>query len=119
MTTPSADKGNRFEQVIVAYFRDEFGSHVCRPRAGARHDLGDIAGIPDWTFELKAYADLAAAVRAGLIDLSVEQFAAGTTHGGVIIKRRGVSDPARQLFVCELRAAVPLIRETARWERAS
>lgn len=120
MTTRSARKGNHFEgQCIVPYLRDQFGPHISRPRAGAAHDLGDIAGIPDWTFEVKNYVDIARAVRDGLADLAVEQANAGTTYGAVIVKRVGKTDPARQLFVCELGAAVPLIRETARWEALS
>lgn len=117
MTTPSARKGAHFEgQVIVPYLRDQFGPHLSRPRAGAARDLGDVAGVPDWTFELKAYTDLMRAVREGLADLAVEQANAGTTHGALIVKRRGVTDPAKQLFVMELGAAVPVIRETARWD---
>lgn len=117
MTTRSARKGNTFEsQLIVPYLRDQFGPHISRPRAGAAHDLGDIAGIPDWTFEAKNYTDLMRAVRDGLADLEVEQTNAGTRYGALIVKRRGTTDPARQLFVCTLGNAVPFIRETARWE---
>lgn len=117
MTSPSAQKGNDFEsRLILPYFRDQFGRHVSRPRSGAARDLGDLAGVPGWTFELKCYADLARAVRDGLAELAVEQANAGTPYGGLIVKRRGSTDPARQLFLCELGAAVPLIRETAHWE---
>jgi hypothetical protein len=119
VTTRSARKGNAFEgQVIVPYLRDQFGAHISRPRAGAAHDLGDIAGIPDWTFEVKNYVDVMRAVRDGLTDLAVEQANAGTGYGAVIVKRVGKTDPSRQLFVMELGAAIPLIRETARWDLA-
>jgi hypothetical protein len=116
VTNRSAAKGDAFERLIISYLRDEFGNHLSRPRAGATHDLGDIAGIPDWSFELKCRADLHDAVRLGLNDLAIEQANAGTTYGAVIVKRVGKTDPARQLFVCELGAAIPLIRETARWD---
>jgi hypothetical protein len=117
VTTPSAAKGNAFEgQVIVPYLRDQFGPHISRPRAGAAHDLGDIAGIPGWTLELKNYTDLMRAVRDGLADLDVEQANAGTRYGAVIVKRRGKTDPGEQLFVMRLRDAIEVIRETAHWE---
>lgn len=117
MTTRSARKGNHFEgQVIVPYLRDQLGPHLSRPRAGAARDLGDIAGVPGWTFELKAYTDLTRAVRDGLADLAIEQANAGTPYGAVIVKRVGKTDPAKQLFVMELGPAVQVIRETARWD---
>jgi hypothetical protein len=116
VTTPSARKGNNFERAIVDYLRDQFGAHLSRPRAGAAHDLGDVAGIPGWTLELKCYTNLARAVTDGLHDLHVEQANAGTPYGAVIVKRVGKTDPARQLVVMELGAAIPVIRETATWE---
>ena len=115
MTSPSARKGDVFERAVVGYLRDQFGPHLTRPRAGARSDRGDIAGIPGWTFELKCYTDLARAAREGLAELAVEQATAGTPYGAVILKRFGVTAPARQLVVMELATAVPVIRETATW----
>lgn len=116
MTTRSARKGSTFERQIVDHLRGEFGAHLSRPRAGAAHDLGDIAGIPGWTLELKAFADLARGAREGLADLAVEQANAATPYGAVILKRRGTTDPTRQLFLMELGPAVAVIRETAHWD---
>lgn len=116
MPSASARKGNTYESsCLLPYLRDQFGPQVTRPRAGGIHDRGDFAGIPDWTFEAKCYGDTLRAIRNGLADLVLEQAHAGTRYGGVIVKRVGVTDPARQLFVMELGAAVPVIRETAAW----
>lgn len=114
MTSRQQAKGDAFERSIVNYFRDEFGAHITRPKSGAEHDRGDIAGIPGWTFELKCYTDPLRAIREGLAELAVEQANTGTRHGLVVVKRRGVTDPAQQLAVMPLGSMVPLIRET--WE---
>ena len=116
MTTPSARKGSNFERSIVGYLRDWFGSHLSRPRAGAAKDLGDLAGLPGWTIEIKAYTDVARAIREGLAELDVEKANAGTPYGAVIVKRVGKTDPAEQLFLMRLGDAIPLIRETAHWD---
>ncbi len=116
MTTPSARKGNNFERLVVTYLRDQFGAHLSRPRCGAAKDLGDIAGVPGWTFEAKSYANLTSGIREGLKDLEVEQANAGTPYGAVILKRHGTTDPTRQLFLMELGPATQIIRETATWD---
>lgn len=115
--TPAAIKGDTFEgRLLLPYLRDEFGGQVARPRTSGINDIGDFTGIPGWTFEAKNYVDLARAVRDGLADLDAEQANAGTTYGAVIVKRHGKTDPAEQLFIMRLGAAVPLIRETAHWD---
>lgn len=112
MTSPQARKGDSFERQLVGWLRDQLGGHITRPRAGARHDRGDIAGIPHFTFEAKAYTDVKRAIREGLPELARERAAAGTPYGALIVKRFGVSDPAAQLVVMRLDDLVPLIRET-------
>ena len=112
MTSKQQAKGDNFERSIVGLFRDEFGAHITRPKSGAEHDRGDIAGVPGWTFELKCYTDMLAGIRNGLADLTVEQVNTGTRYGAAIVKRRGVTDPAQQLAVMTVGALVPLIRET-------
>jgi hypothetical protein len=116
VTTPSARKGGTMERSIVGYLRDWFGAHLSRPRAGAAKDLGDVAGIPGWTFEIKAYTDVMRAIREGLTELDVEKANAGTRYGAVIVKRVGKTDPGEQLFIMRLRDAIPIISETASWE---
>lgn len=113
MGTRSNAKGSNFERLLVDYFRCEFGQHITRPRAGARHDRGDLAGVPRWTLEAKNYADLARGAREGLADLAVEQVNAGTPYGAVILKRHGKGAAADQLFMMRLGDAVPLIRLSA------
>lgn len=111
MPSRSAAKGAAFERLIVTYLRAELSApHLTMPRAGARHDRGDIAGVRHWTFQAKAYADVARGLREGLADLAVEQANTGTLFGGVLLKRIGRTDPAEQVLAMRLGDAVPLIR---------
>jgi Holliday junction resolvase len=112
MVTPSSAKGAAFERLIIDYLRQHCGAHLARPRAGAARDLGDVAGIPGWTLEIKCRTDLHEAVSRGLRELALEQANAGTPHGALVVKRRGVGAPERQLFVTELGTALPLILST-------
>lgn len=118
MSTSAARKGNGFESTLLSYLRAQLGPQVTRPRPGEPHDRGDFGGVPGWTLEAKCYADQLRAIREGLADLAVEQANAGTRYGAVIVKRRGIVDPARQLFVMELGQALPLVAASAeQWER--
>lgn len=117
MTSPSARKGDTFERSTVDYLRTHLGAHLTRPRPGAIHDRCDIAGITDWTLEVKCYTDTLRAIRDGLADLAAGMANTHTRHGAVIVKRRGITDPARQLFVTELGLAVPLIHATSTTQR--
>jgi hypothetical protein len=108
MKTAAHAKGDRFEREIVDYLREHLGAQVARQRV-TTEDRGDICGVVGWTLELKNYADTLRAIRDGLSDLEREQAHAGTPLGAVIIKRRGVTDPARALFVMELGNALPVL----------
>ena len=108
MTTPAARKGASFERLIRDYLR-ACGLPIERIPAGMVADRGDLSGLEQWTFELKAYRDLHRAVRDGLADLAVEQANADTPYGAVIVKRTGTTDPGSQLVVMELYQLVALI----------
>ena len=101
MTNRAKAKGTAFESLVRDYFR-RAGVAAERMPAGAREDRGDLAGVTDWTLECKSYADMGRAVRDGLADLEREQGYAGSRYGAVIYKRRGHTDPGRQLVVMEL-----------------
>lgn len=103
-------RGSRFEVSVVQYLRDH-GFQAHRTLAGATVDRGDIAGVPDVTFELKAYSNVTRAVADGLRDLEVEQANADTPYGAVIAKRPRVTDPGRQLAVMELWQLVALLKK--------
>ena len=109
MTNRAKAKGTAFESLVRDYLRGH-GIPAERMPAGAANDRGDLAGVPGWTLELKNYADGARAVRDGLADLEREQAAADTPYGAVIYKRRGTTDPGRQLVVMELWQFVGLVK---------
>jgi hypothetical protein len=46
-------------------------------------------GLPDFTIEVKNYANVTTGVAAGLADSTREQANAGTTHGAAMIRRPG------------------------------
>jgi hypothetical protein len=115
--TSAARKGDYYEsQVLLPYLRDQFGPQVVRPRTSGEHETGDFGGIPGWTFQAKCYGDMLRGIRDGLAGLERQMAVTGTPYGGLIVKRVGKAAPERQLFVMELDVAVPVIRETARWE---
>lgn len=89
MTSPSRAKGKRGELDAVGALRALGYPARRRLLNGRRDDQGDIDGVPFTTVEVKSHADLAAAIREGLNDLSREQEAAGTPYGAVFIRRRG------------------------------
>lgn len=101
MTNPAKRKGSAFEATVRDYLRS-CGLPLERIPAGMKDDRGDLAGLPDWTLELKAYTDTTRALRDGFADLEREQANADTPFGAVITKRRGVTDPGRQLVHMEL-----------------
>lgn len=110
MTSRQAIKGGIFERSVFAYLSDQLGACVVRPRV-TTDDVGDIHVHPLLVLEVKNYTDLARAVRTALSELPRERAAAGLPHGAVVVKRHGKADPARQLVVMELDAAVALWRE--------
>jgi hypothetical protein len=115
--TATARKGDHFEGgVLLPYLRDQLGAQVCRPRTSGHGEIGDFAGIPDWTFQAKAYTDMLRAIREGLDGAAAQRLVAGTTYAAAIVKRPRITAPERQLLVMELGWGIPLIRETARWE---
>lgn len=115
MPNRNAEKGSRFERDLIDYLRVELGDHLTRPRCGATDDRGDIAGVPGWTIEAKAWKDPWKAIAQGLLELEVEQGNTGTRHGLLIVKRPRVAAPERQLAVMSLGAAVTVMRDSARW----
>lgn len=94
MTTPSARKGSAFEVAVVNGLR-RFWPGVCRIRAGAARDFGDLGGLPGGLVaELKneKRTDLAGWWR----EAETEMHNAGATRAVVIHKRRGNIDPLEQ-----------------------
>jgi hypothetical protein len=44
-------------------------------------------------------ADVARAINEGITELEMEKFNAGTAHGVLVLKRRGISDPGNWIAV--------------------
>lgn len=109
MPNNARDRGLKFEREIRDYLRS-LGLPVERIPPGMREDRGDLSGLADVCVEIKAYKDTSRAIREGLAELEVEQANAGAAYGLVVVKRRGVADPGRQLVIQELWQAVALLQ---------
>ena len=111
MTTPSKRKGDKGEREAAGILADLLGLPVRRKLgAGRKDDEGDLEGVPDWTLEVKNYADLATGINEGLRDLEREQANAGSTFGAVLVRRRG----GRWIAVMDLEGLATVMRETLR-----
>lgn len=108
---PAKAKGDAAEREVAALLADLLGLPVRRKLgAGRADDEGDLEGVPDWTLEVKNYADLARAINDGLGDLEREQVNAGTTFGAVLVRRRG----GRWVAVMDLPGLATVMRELLR-----
>ncbi len=86
MTNPSKQRGTAFETAVCDYLRTHGHPNAERKAMQGANDCGDITGITNWTFELKAERrlDLAGA----LAEAQLERTNAGTAWCAAIIKRR-------------------------------
>ena len=101
-------KGTAAETGLRQHLRAN-GIRAERIPAGAEHDRGDLLAHPDWTIEVKAYANPARAISEGLADLRVEQANAGTRYGAVVVRRPGKPDPADWAVVVPMSTFVTLL----------
>lgn len=78
--------GTSWESALVEFFRER-GHNVLRPAQKGNKDIGDIVGVPNWTFEAKNTARLDF---AGAIDEAKREAEnAGTIWYAALVKRRG------------------------------
>jgi hypothetical protein len=112
VANPSKAKGDWFERLMLNHWREHLGQHLTRPLPGAEHDRGDLAGIPNWTIQLKCFASIADAVGKGLKGLAVQQANGQTRYGAVVCKRRGFTRPEDQLVVMTVETFTLVLRET-------
>jgi hypothetical protein len=49
--------------------------------------------------EVKSMADVARAINEGITELEMEKANAGTSHGVLVLKRRGITDPGEWLAI--------------------
>lgn len=122
MSNPSKRKGSDAEIRLLAWLHQNGHKDAVRnPPAGSK-DVGDLTCdtfefgddlCPDCGFfspedvdcviEVKSFKDVAAALRQGVAELDVEMGNAGTAHGVLVVKRRGVSDPGEWYAVRKVR----------------
>jgi hypothetical protein len=55
--------------------------------------------VLDVVVEVKNMADVARAINEGLAELDAEKANAGTSHGVLVVKRRGKGDPGEWLAI--------------------
>jgi hypothetical protein len=90
MSHPSKRKGDKAELEAARILAEHLGLPIRRKLgAGRLDDEGDLEGLPDFTIEVKNYANVTTGVAAGLADSTREQANAGTTHGAAMIRRPG------------------------------
>ena len=65
-------------------------------------DEGWMHDVP-CVIEVKNHANLATAINDGLAELDAEMVNAGTSHGVLVVKRRGKGDPGEWLAVRKVR----------------
>lgn len=111
MTHPSKRKGDKYELEAAARLAEATGWPVRRKLgAGRADDCGDLDGIPDTCMQVKAYTDIARAIRETLNELPAQQTNAQTTFAAGLIRRPG----GRWFAVMDLDQLATLLREATR-----
>jgi Holliday junction resolvase len=106
MANPSKQKGTAAETALLRWLR-EAGHLAWRNPPAGNKDVGDLGVTTSdgglTVVEVKNMADLARAINEGIAELDAEKANAGTDHGVLVCKRRGVGDPGRWLAIREVR----------------
>ena len=106
MSNPSKQKGTAFETAVVEYLKAR--GIACERRAlHGNTDKGDIAGIKDWTFELKNRKALD--IGGAVDEARLEARNAGTNLYAAIVKRPRKGDPGEAFAVMPLSLLVEVI----------
>lgn len=122
MANPSKRRGTDAEVRLLAWLHGNGHPEAVRnPPAGSK-DVGDLTCKlwssrvvdldPDtpggWKYdpiviEVKSFKDVARAINEGLAELDAEMANAGTSHGVLVLKRRGTTDPGEWLAIRKVR----------------
>lgn len=105
MANPSKQKGTAAETALLRWLQAECRLAWRNPPAGNK-DVGDITVRDEHesvVVEVKAVADLARAINEGIAELDAEMANAGTSHGVLVVKRRGKGDPGDWLAIRKVR----------------
>lgn len=109
---PSKRKGTHAETALLRWLHDHgHGEAIRNPPAGSK-DIGDLRTLTECyvngccleddatvVVEVKNHANVATAINQGLAELDVEMVNAGTSHGVLVVKRRGKGDPGEWLAI--------------------
>ncbi len=96
MTTPGKRKGSWFERLIRDYLAEAMPCE--RIPAGRSDDIGDLFVTAPVVIECKNRQQLS--LGAWLDDTEQKQANANKPYHFLVVKRRGVTDPARQFAIC-------------------
>lgn len=84
-------KGTAAESAVVSYLREHGFRYAERRALRGNADAGDIAGVPGFTIDVKAHAEMRL---AEWLDRAEEQASNGAVGAGVVWhKRRGKGSP--------------------------
>jgi Holliday junction resolvase len=90
VTTAAKRKGDRYELELARQLHDQTGWPVRRKLgAGRQDDTGDLDGLPDCVAQVKAYVDIARAIREGLPELEQQHANTTLTHAVLFVRRPG------------------------------
>jgi len=111
VANPSKQKGTSFETAEVRYLNER--GVACERRAlHGNTDMGDIAGVPDWTFELKNRKALD--IGGAIDEARIEAANAKTRWFAAIVKRPRKGDPGEAIAAMPVSQLVDLILELRR-----
>jgi hypothetical protein len=105
-------KGAAHERAVVTWLRGRGRLHTERRLAGSPDDRGDVAGWPGVVVEAKNHARIDLAGWVDQLERSIALCGADT--GVVVVKRKGVTDPARYYAVMTLARWEALMAEAGR-----
>ena len=112
VSNPSKQKGTFFESLFVAYLRFRGFANAERRALHGNTDLGDVTGIPDWTFETKNRKALD--IPGAIDEARLEATNAGTRWYAAIVKRPRKGDAAEAIAAMPASLLVDLIQELGR-----
>jgi len=114
----SKAKGRDAEKQVVQYLRANGYPNAERRRLMGAKDCGDVAGITGLVIEVKSEKKINLAGYMDELEVEVTneeardpRLAMLGVRGLVVIKRRGVTDPAKWYAVMPLHQAVHLLRD--------
>lgn len=113
MTNHHKVAGDRFERAVTHWLRSHGFAHAERTRAGHARDWGDIHLTPDRAAILQCKAVREWRAAEWMRDLAEQIKNAGATHGAVIVKRRGTTNPGDAYVLTTLTAFTALLQAAA------